>query len=84
MHNRQHRIALAVALVALSFAASSHAADGSFRQDMRKLRHSIHQGARATGHAIHQGARATGHAIHRGAKATGHAIHKGVDKITGK
>ena len=57
---------------------------GSFRQDARNARHSIHQGARDAGHAIHKGLRATGHAIHDGAKATGHAIHEGFEKATGK
>lgn len=74
--------ALAIALVALSASAQA-ADDGSLRQDMHHLGHSIHQGVRATGHAIHRGVRATGHAVHEGVKATGHAIHRGVDKVTG-
>lgn len=74
--------ALAIALVALSASAQA-ADDGSLRQDMHHLGHSIHQGVRATGHAIHRGVRATGHAVHQGVKATGHAIHRGVDKVTG-
>jgi len=84
--NSKLSTALAIALVALS--ASAHAGDeggnGSLRQDMHQLGHSIHQGVRATGHAIHKGVRATGHAVHQGVKATGHAIHEGVDKVAGK
>ena len=80
--------ALATAVVALCSSASAHAGDdggnGSLRQDMHQLGHSIHQGVRATGHAIHKGVRATGHAVHQGVKATGHAIHEGVDKVAGK
>jgi len=82
MHHRPHRIALAAVLVTLF--ASAQAADGSVREDMHQLGHSIHRGVRATGHAIHQGVRATGHAVHQGVRATGHAIHQGVDKVTGK
>lgn len=84
MDHRQHRTALVIALVTLCAAASARAGDGSVRQDVHQLGHSIHQGVRATGHAIHKGVRATGHAIHQGVKATGHAIHQGVDKVTGK
>ncbi len=86
--NTKPNIALAFALAGLCAAASAraedgHAGNGSVRQDVRHIGHSIHRGVRATGHAIHQGVRATGHAVHQGVKATGHAIHRGVDELTG-